>query len=134
MPDASLAVQAAIITALRAAPAVTGLVSNRIYDRPSPQAVKPYISLGPEDWQNTEGVGQLSHTGAVQVDVWSTVAGRTEGKRIANAVQDALHTKNLPLEAYSLVLLVHRVTRYFTEADGLTTHAAMDFRALTQEM
>jgi hypothetical protein len=134
MPDASLAVQAAIIAALRGAPEVTSIVSNRIYDRPSPQAVKPYISLGPEDWQNTEGVGQLSHTGAVQIDVWSVMAGRTEGKRIANAVQDALHTKNLTLEAGSLVLLVHRLTRYFTEADGLTSHAAMDFRASTQGM
>jgi hypothetical protein len=133
MPDASLAVQAAIIGALRAAPEVTTLVASRIYDRPSPQASKPYISIGPEDWQNTEGVGQLSHTGAVQIDVWSVVPGRTEAKRIANAVQDALHVKSLTLEADALVLLVHRVTRYLTESDGLTTHAAMDFRALTQE-
>jgi hypothetical protein len=133
MPDASLAVQAAIMAALRAAPEVNALVTNRIYDRVSPKSVMPYISMGPEDWQQTEGVGLLSHTGAVQVDIWSEADGKIELKRIANAVQDALHVKNLTLEADSLVLLVHRVTRYLTEADGLTTHAAMDFRALTQE-
>ena len=72
---------------------MTAIVSNRIYDRPSPQAVKPYISIGPEDWQNADGVGLLSHAGAVQIDVWSVVPGRTEAKQIANAVQDALHVK-----------------------------------------
>lgn len=133
MPDASLAVQAAIIGALRAAPAVTALVTNRIYDRPSPQAFMPYISSGPEDWQQTDGVGLLSHTGALQIDVWSVADGMTETARIANAVQDALHQKNLTLENGNLVMLLHRVTRYLTEADGQTTHAAMDFRALTQE-
>ena len=68
---------------------------------------------------------------AVQIDVWSATVGKPEAKRIANAVQNVLHGAELPLNTHALVLLEHRITRYFIESDGITKHAAMDFRALT---
>jgi hypothetical protein len=133
MPDASLDLQKAIVAVLKASTELAALVGDRIYDRPPTGAVMPYVSLGAEDWTQTDVSCIRSHEGAVQVDAWSTAVGKPEAKRIAAAVQDALHEADLTLDTAGLVEFTHRITRYFIEGDGLTTHAAMDFRAFTEE-
>lgn len=130
--DASLDLQKAIIAALKADASLSALVAGRIYDQPPVGAAKPFVSLGPEDWVEADGFGIHAHSGTLQIDVWSGATGKPEAKRVANAVQNVLHEAALPLDNAKLVLLAHRLTRYFTEADGLTKHAAMDFRASTQ--
>ena len=132
MADSSLDLQKAIVAALKASGELAALVGTRIYDQPPANAVKPYVSLGPEDWIEADGVGILAYAGAVQIDAWSIASGKPEAKRIANAVQNALHQAPLVLDTAQLVLLAHRVTRYFTEGDGITKHAALDFRATTR--
>lgn len=132
MADSSLDLQKAIVAALKASAELTALVGSRIYDQAPANAVKPYVSLGPEDWIAADGVGIVSYAGSVQIDVWSGATGKPEAKRIANAVQNALHLAPLTLDSAQLVLLAHRITRYFVEADGLTKHGALDFRATTK--
>lgn len=132
MADASLDLQKALIDTMRADPELTALVGQRIYDRPQPGTAKPYVSLGPEDWITLARNCVQGHEGAVQIDVWSIYAGKTEAKRVAAAVYDSLHQQNLTLANAALLSFKHVTTRYFTEADGVTTHAALDFRANTE--
>ena len=97
MSDFSLELQQAIVAALKADAALVALVTG-IYYQPPHGAVKPYVSLGPEDWVSDDADCIQGYEGAVQIDVWSATVGKPEAKRIANAVQDVLHGAELALD------------------------------------
>ncbi|CAL8981546.1 hypothetical protein RHODGE_RHODGE_02829 [Rhodoplanes serenus] len=130
--DATLPLQAAIIAALKGDAAVAAIVSGRIYDRPPPEAVKPYVSFGvvqalPETADEYDGA-EIT----VQLDVWSAKPTTVEAKRIGAAIRAALHGADLAITGHRLVSIEIEQARYITEPDGLTQHAVLIFTARTE--
>lgn len=68
----------------------------------------------------------------LDVHVWSRGQGYPEAKTIADQVRDILHDADLPLEGHSLGLLEYQGSQNLRDPDGITSHIAMTFRALTQ--
>lgn len=130
--DPSLSIQDAIIEALLANPNVTALVNLRVFDKPKADATYPYISMGTsqaltEDAECIEGY-EVFH----RVDVWSQKPGYAEVKEIAGAVRKAIHRIDLPLSGFALVEIEHRTTDYIRDPNPLTSHAALEFRAMIE--
>jgi hypothetical protein len=132
MSDPSLALQAAVVAALKADATLTGLVGQRIYDRVPAGASFPYVALGSDevlddgyDIDCGDGYEIFS-----ALHVWSRAVGQVEMKRIAGACRDALHDAALTVTGFSLIDFKHRQTRYLDDPDGATRHAVVGFRAL----
>ena len=129
----SLELQGAIVARLKADAAVTALIAGRVYDRVPKKTDYPYVSMGPSDELTDDADCITGFDISMQVDVWSTDVGGPEAKRIGDAVRAALHDQDLPIVANNLVYFVHRQTRIFTDADGLTTHAVLTFDSYVEQ-
>lgn len=130
MSDPSLALQKALVAALKADGALSGDVA--VYDSVPADASFPYVSFGPSqilpDQEDCIDGAEVIQ----QVDVWSRKPGYPECRQIAAAVVAAVDDKDLALDAHRMILIEHQGTNYLREQDGLTSHAAVTFRALIQ--
>ena len=135
MSDPGLAIQAAIITTLKATAGESSLVSTRVYDYPpasQPGAVAtfPYITIG-EAQSITERADCLDGTEHfVDLHAWSRGPGFVEVKRVAGAMRAALHEAEIEVAGYRLIDLAVQDVRYLRDPDGLTAHAVMQLRVL----
>jgi Protein of unknown function (DUF3168) len=129
-----LALQKAIVAALKADAAVGGLVGDRIYDHVPPDVPLPYISMGPETIEPDEAACYDGSTHTVQIDAWSQTPGFPEVKRIAKAIRAALAHQPLSLlsDGYRLVDIELQSDFTLRDPDGVTSHAVMTFRAMTE--
>jgi hypothetical protein len=126
--DPSLALQGAIVNALVAA----NVAGGRILDQPPIDAVYPYVTIG--EGQVLADLADC-YDGSecfLDIHVWSRAVGYPETKRIADQVRGVLHDADLVLDGHSLELLHFQDARTLRDPDGLTSHVAMTFRALTQ--
>lgn len=136
MSDASFELQVAIVALLKNDPKLTALIGGRVYDHvprdPTTNKVTatfPYVSLGP-DQELPEAADCVRATEFVlQLDAWSREPGFPEVKKVARAVEDALHDVELPLPGNAMVYFEYDGRRVFRDPDGLTSQAAMTFRA-----
>lgn len=126
----SLALQAAIVQALKNTSGVAALVGERVYDRVPEGARYPYISLGPEQALQDDAECVEGYEIFQQIDVWSAEPGFPETKRICAAVHAALHEADLAVAGFTCHEITHETTNTLRDADGLTSHGAMTFRAL----
>jgi len=133
MADPSLELQGAITPRLKSFAGVTAIIGQRVYDPVPENATFPYVSFGPDDIvsDNAECITTFEHT--IQIDCWSRKPGFSEVKRLANEVRLALHGYEFDLSSNALVLFEHRITRAFRDPDGLTSHAAVTFTAITEQ-
>ncbi len=135
MSDSSAALQVAIYARLTADAGVSALIGGRVFDL-APQGALPdfpYVSFGSVQVLDD---GAACIDGAevfVTLDAWSRVRGTMEAKRICAAVARALHEADLDLgPEHRLIEIMHRSSTVFLDADGLTAHGVMTFRALTE--
>lgn len=136
--SAALALQAAMVAALKADAGVAALVGARVYDRVPEAADYPLLELG-EVQSLADGHDCSADAAEIYVTwhAWSrdqatgaTPAARPTAARLAEAARAALHGASLSLgDDWSLADLAHRDTRIFREADGLTVHAVSTYRA-----
>lgn len=130
MSDPALALQGAVVAALKADAAVTALAGDRVYDRvPGPDTAFPYVSLGPCDVVQNDATCIGGADVTLQIDVWSREPGFREAKALAGAVRTALHLLETSFDGLSFEI-EHRTTRHFRDPDGLTSHAAVEVTAL----
>ncbi len=120
--DPSLAVQVAIVTALKAAQVAGG----RIYDRVPPNALLPYVTVGEGQTVGADNSCWDESEVTVQVHVWSEAVGWPEAKGIAGAVRRALRG-GLALEDFGNAATEFRSTRFLNDPDGITRHAVVEF-------
>ena len=130
----SLELQKALVGKLKTDPAVTALVDGRVYDMPPINPTFPYISLGPDQTiPDRADCSEGSSDVTLQVDAWSRATGFPEVKRIAEAVRASLQDDPpFSLTGFRLVDLTMLDARTLRDPDGLTSHAAMTFLALTE--
>lgn len=135
MSDPSVILQQAILGALTATGAAGSLVSGRIYDAVprNTEPGKPYITFGAFQVID-DGAGCIDGAEVyVTIDVWSVTVGSIEAKTIAAAVAADLNGADLDLSPdHHLVEILHQNTRVLADPDGITTHAVLTFRALTE--
>lgn len=127
--DPSLALQDALIVALRALGTAAGA---NVFDQPPTGDLFPRITLGP--WQSIPDdadcyEGTESH---VQLDVWSRRPGMPEVKQIADAIRDRLHDGDLDVDGHTVGLMLVESIDYSRDPDGLTSRARISLRILSQ--
>lgn len=131
--------QEAIYGRLTGDAAVTALIGQRVYDnvpRGADGAVTaqfPYASFGPSDELSDDAECITGFDISMQIDVWSREPGYPEARQAADAVRQALHDHEFNLTGNALVYFKHRVTRFFRDPDGLTSHAALTFQAFAEQ-
>ena len=137
--SAALALQGAIIAALKASAPVTAIVADRVYDHvprnPATEALTaafPFVAIS--DWQELSDDADCIDGAEVivTIDAWSRAVGFPEVHRLAAAVKRALHEADLDLGDTALVMIEHDGTRTLRDPDGLTSHAVITFRALIE--
>lgn len=127
MSDPSYELQAAIVSALKASPQVAG---GRIYDNVPPDALFPYVSLGPcqvipDKAECIDGTIVYS-----QIDLWSRTTSFGELKLLAKDVLRLLDDQPLSVSGFNLVVFEFQDVRYLNDPDGLTRHAAITFHSI----
>lgn len=129
MSDPSLALQKAIVATLKAANTGAG---NNVFDSVPTSNPFPRITVG--DGQSLADFQDCRRGSEVFLDVhvWSRAVGYPEAKTIASETRDALDDAALVLDGHILDLLDFDEARFLRDPDGITSHVAMSFRALTQ--
>jgi hypothetical protein len=134
MSDSSLALQSAIQPILVADGTLTALAANRIYDSVPGNATFPYLTLG-EDHVIADRADCIDGAEVfVTIHAWSRPVspGWAEVKQIAAAVAAALDQSLPDIGAqHAVVTFEHEDTRYLRDPDGVTRHAVITFRVLT---
>lgn len=129
MSDPSLALQKAVFDAIASnVPSIRG----RVFDQPALDAAYPYVTIGEGQTLSDRADCYDGSESFLDIHVWSRAVGFPEAKAIANAIRAALDDSELPLDGHSLELFQFRDARSLRDPDGMTSHIAMTFRALTQ--
>ena len=132
MPQASFALQKAVVAALTADAPTGALIGDRIYDAAPRDAVFPYLTIGQAslvDWSTgTEAGGEHR----LVLHAWSRQRGKKESYAILGAVEAALHDRGLTLDGHALVNLRFEFAEVGRDPDGITYHGVIRFRAVTE--
>lgn len=126
--DPALAIQGALVSAIKAIPTLAG---NNVFDLVPTANPFPRVTVGigqsvpdPADCRDaTESFWQI--------DAWSREPGFPQVKTIADSIRDRLHDGNLSLSGHRLELMLVELTDYTREADGVTSRARISLRAVT---
>lgn len=136
MSDPALALQGAIITALKASGGVG--TAARVYDTvPSPPPSGqpdtrfPYIRVGDDQvtGDDTDDCEDLSEVFS-RIHVWSRATGWPEAKTIAGAIRARLRSATMTLSGFTVDVVEFVQAQYLEDPDGITRHAVVEFRFL----
>lgn len=131
--DPSLALQKAIVAALKADAGVNAIVAGRIYDAVPGGAVKPYVSFGPFQLLPEHGDCLDGGEAFVTLDGWAAGPDTVQVKSLGIAVAKALDRAELALDASQrLVAMSVEQTQYMRDPDGITAHAVITVHAWTE--
>lgn len=137
MIDPSLELHRAIYEILSADASVYAIVGEsppRVYDHVPPDAVKPYISLAPPQVLPDKADCIDGAQTIFQVDGWSAGPGSVEIKRLGAAIANALDEVEFVLIGHRTVVCQLEQIQYLDDPDGITKHAAVVIRTLTESL
>ncbi len=128
----SFALQQAIFTALDNATIndVSGNSITGVFDDVPENTAYPYVVIGEETATNIDTKDKDAHEHTLTIHVWSQYRGRKEIKNIMSSVYTTLHNASITVSGASLVNIRHEFENTLTEADGITRHGVMRFRAV----
>jgi len=132
MDDVALALQAALVAALKADAGVAALVGGRVYDEPPQGAALPYVRIGNIDLAPLRMDGAKDHDIMFSVEGHSRpVQGRVEATRLAAAIRAALdETDPGPSVAGFTLEWLQWMTQTVTrDSDGRSYMASVAFQA-----
>tara|TARA_Y100000114_G_C11758616_1_gene328263 strand:- start:1620 stop:2027 length:408 start_codon:yes stop_codon:yes gene_type:complete len=101
-----------------------------IYDDVPELSPLPYVRIGEEQTSNAGTKTKDANEHILTLDIWSEYRGRKEIKQIMSQVYNLLHDSAITISGASLVNLRCEVQQTLEEADGITRHGVMRFRAL----
>jgi hypothetical protein len=122
-----------IVGRLKAWPALTAIVGNRVYDHVPPTPVFPYVALGTTSETQADADCLVAMEVGLRIDGWSRAIGKGEVLRIADAIRAALHRYEPELADNALVFLEWMRTDGLRDPDGLTSHSVSEFRAVVEQ-
>ena len=128
----SFALQQAIFTALDGATIndADGNAITGVFDDVPENTAYPYVVIGEETATNIDTKDKDAHEHTLTIHVWSQYRGRKEIKNIMSSVYTLLHNASITVSGASLVNIRHEFENTLTEADGITRHGVMRFRAV----
>ena len=90
------------------------------------------MACGPAELEatNIDTKDKDAHEHTLTIHVWSQYRGRKEIKNIMSSVYTTLHNASITVSGASLVNIRHEFENTLTEADGITRHGVMRFRAV----
>ncbi|MEX3315683.1 DUF3168 domain-containing protein [Sulfitobacter sp. PS-8MA] len=129
----SLALQGAIVTALKADPAVTALVGPRVYGLRVPDsAERPYIFISSIEVRDVRS--DCADAGSVTFGIVGTSRSVTnadvESARCAEAAHEVLKREDIMVNGYTLVQLQRAGESRGLAGDGKSFEAATAYTAL----
>ena len=132
MAEPALAVQDAVLTALRGDAALRALVGTRIWDTPpGPSSTFPCVTLGEGQTIPQRSLGCFDAAEHFfRVHVWSREVGYPQCKRIAEAVHRVLHEAEIAVSGFTLIDMAQENSVFMRDPDGKTSHSVLEFRAL----
>jgi len=133
MASAELELQGALVGRLKADAPLTLLVQGRVYDQPPSPVTYPYVTIGEAQTIRDDATCVSGGQVYLTLHAWSTKPGFPEVKQVADAVVESLHLAPIALPTNRLISIMHRQTRTFRDADGLTSHAVIEFVAYTEK-
>jgi hypothetical protein len=101
-----------------------------VYDDVPEGTSAPYIAIGEETAIDAAVKDKDAHEHTLTVHVWSEYRGRYEIKHIMEQVYQNLHNAAITVSGASLVNLRNEFVTTLQEADGITRHGVMRFRAV----
>jgi len=135
MASPDLELQGAIVGRLRSYPPLTAIVGQKIYDRVPAATTEPYVDMGEAHVLRRDATCVDAQEIYLTLHAWSVYGGGfKEAKQIAEAVVAALHGHPMTLQTNRLISISHRQTRTFRDADGVTSHAVIEFVAYTERL
>jgi len=127
----ALALQEALVAALRADAGIVALVDARVYDQPPQHVVFPYVRVGQIDLAPLRMSGDCTDEDIVfSIEAHSRpVAGRVEATKIAHAVRVALDDAALTVTGYTLDWCTFTTQAVTRAPDGVSYIANIAFNA-----
>lgn len=127
----ALALQAALVAALRANAGVTALVSGRVYDEPPQGVAFPYVRIGTVDLSPLRLSGECTDEDIMlSVECHSRpAAGRVDASRLAHAVRVALDGAALTVTGYTCEWCDWTAQAVTRSPDGQSYIAILSFEA-----
>tara|TARA_R100000951_G_scaffold116555_1_gene128980 strand:- start:1498 stop:1905 length:408 start_codon:yes stop_codon:yes gene_type:complete len=101
-----------------------------VYDDVPEGTSAPYIAIGEDTAIDVAAKDKDAHEHTLTVHVWSEYRGRYEIKHIMEQVYQNLHNAAITISGASLVNLRNEFVTTLQEADGITRHGVMRFRAV----
>jgi hypothetical protein len=134
--DAERALNAALLIALRAAPALDPELGApaRVYDEPPERPLYPHVLIGRAQSQPAGGELREGAEHAVTLTVVSRYGGAEEAQRVVAAIAARLHDAVLPLTDHRLVNLRVVFRDVFRAADWRSTYGVIRLRAVTEPL
>ncbi|MBP2459590.1 MULTISPECIES: DUF3168 domain-containing protein [unclassified Rhizobium] len=130
----SVAFQDVILRLLKESAAVQAIVGDRIYDGVPDDAVFPYISFGPSDYNPDDADCIDGREEAIQLDCWSRDDGlKWPCKQLVDAVKSALHDHDDELTSGALVQMRVTLARVLDDPDRITAHGVVQVTATIEE-
>lgn len=132
--SAALALQAAMMAALKSDPALVALTGGRIHDGAPQGAALPYVALADAaalDWDTASEEGTEHFATLV---TRSDAGGRRQALEIIGAVVAVLDEADLPLDGHRLVNLRVEAADTRRETDERTWRGRVRLRAVTERM
>lgn len=138
MSDPSLPLQGAMYHRLKNDSSVKNLVSDRVFDHVprdnlgNPTATLPYISLGEDQVLPDKADCIDGREVLITIHAWDKGPGFPKVKEVSSAIIAALDDDEFPVTGHRLIEFGLESCRHLTEPDGVTKHAVITFRALTE--
>lgn len=130
----SVSFQDLVLARLKAAPAVTDIVDDRIVDGNDDGLDYPNITFGASDFTPGDADCIRGREETLQIDCWTREGGKKWPCRaLVDAVKDALHDVDGELETGALVLMRVGLVRVLYDPDGITTHGVVQVTAVIEE-
>ncbi|WP_156398391.1 DUF3168 domain-containing protein [Caulobacter sp. Root1455] len=137
MSGADAAVTAALVEALKAAPAVSALVAARVHADAPRHPVYPCVSLGRQEGRPFGSDGDLGADGLehlLTLTCASKFGGPEEARAVTAAVRAAVHNAALSVAGRRLVTLRVTYADVFRAADRELSLGVLRVRAVTEAL
>lgn len=136
MSSPALELQGAIVAVLKTDGALQTIMGGnvRLYQDVKPGTDFPYATIG--DAQQLPDKAECINGSEIFLDihVWSRAKGDPEVRNIAASISDALDEIALTLPNHACRLIEREDIRFLRDPDGITRHAVLTFRALTEPL
>lgn len=128
----ALALQKALVAALKADPACLALVGGRVYDEPPQDAIRPFLRIGGMQPRAVRSdCGRAANvTFGIEAASRPLASGRVEATRCADAVQVAIDGAALVVAGFQVVQLHWQTTTVAQDVDGKSYTAIIAFTVL----